>query len=561
VQPSQSEESEKVDKEVAVPTPVNKSSPNGGHGLEKSISRTSSLSNSPTEEEFTEQKPFDDKDPGIQPSASEEHYRSYYEARTGHPYPHEARYPPHYPRKHHPLHTPPSMPYPHHPPMAAPYDEASPSASTISTKDTRSFFPPSIMKPKHPVHFKKDKGDDASPANASDFGDIGAMPSWDKNFLGGSVCSGITGMESLIKNDVTLSAFSFGSELSKKKEEDESPKSGKKRNHVQFAGEPVNSGPRKRPPPGRYPPHPDPHHPYEPSPPNRYPPRHYREYEEDPYYAEHGYPPRYYDYRYRPPPPPYPYRPEYDYPRGAPGPHSRPAFPPHIHAAPSGGCGKWSQSDDYELMDIMKKQGNVKNWDPIAAKLNRGKRYVFVVPVVCFCNHIVLWVFGSSSIFSGKECQDRWIRFLRPGSRKGQWTEAEDRIVLETVTNSIEEPFTRWSDLANKLPGRIGKQVRDRWVNHLNPAINHLPFSREDDLKLWDAHHTLGKRWVEISSTIFHGERSENHVKNRWYSAAFKKFICGEFGPDAYRIGNEKGGAAGGEQHDASEKESPSSIE
>jgi len=115
---------------------------------------------------------------------------------------------------------------------------------------------------------------------------------------------------------------------------------------------------------------------------------------------------------------------------------------------------------------------------------------------------------------------------------------------MDAVQNSIEDPFTRWSDLAQKLPGRVGKQVRDRWVNHLNPAINHLPFSRDDDLLLWEGHHTLGKRWVEISSKYFKGTRSENHIKNRWYSASFKKFIAKEFGPDAYRIGNDVASSA-----------------
>lgn len=51
---------------------------------------------------------------------------------------------------------------------------------------------------------------------------------------------------------------------------------------------------------------------------------------------------------------------------------------------------------------------------------------------------------------------------------------------LHDLQQQQVEPFTRWSELAQKLPGRVGKQVRDRWVNHLNPAINHLPFSRED---------------------------------------------------------------------------------
>ena len=156
---------------------------------------------------------------------------------------------------------------------------------------------------------------------------------------------------------------------------------------------------------------------------------------------------------------------------------------------------------------------------------------------------------------TARECHDRWTRYLKPGSRKGQWTEEEDAIVLRmifsnggslgtagtTTTAGVQQEtggqsssFTQWADLAPQLPGRTGKQIRDRWVNYLNPAINHLPFSREDDLLLWQGHKEHGKRWVEISVKIFHSTRSENHIKNRWYSAAFKKFIAKEIGIDAY---------------------------
>jgi Myb-like DNA-binding domain len=124
---------------------------------------------------------------------------------------------------------------------------------------------------------------------------------------------------------------------------------------------------------------------------------------------------------------------------------------------------------------------------------------------------------------------------------------------MEAVTGSKEQPFTRWSDLAQRLPGRVGKQIRDRWVNHLNPNINHLPFSREDDLLLWNGHQKVGKRWVEIATKFFKSSRSENHIKNRWYSASFKKFISNEFGPHAYsgskssnRSPKKEGGSVGG---------------
>ena len=411
--------------EVVVPTP--KEAP----GLEKSISRTSSLSHSPTEEDLK----FANEEEERMAHANSEYYSR--EGGYHPPPPQDARgyshAPP--PKGYKPPTT--AMPYPLPPPG---YDEISPSASTISTKDTRSFFG---MKPKHPVLLKgreapdegeakrrkldhpKDgttKEDEDSPANAS-FGDIGAMSSWDKS--GWSVCSGMTGMESLMQKDLggnngVLTAFSFSSEMSKrvKKEkegaplpimegvDDISPKSAKskKKGHVHFTqsfdGQPhPQASSRKRthdgrmppprylrraPPPEEYPypapsghefPPPSSHPQYDYSPAPRfarYPPR---EYEEDPYY-EYGYP-RYYDYRgYRPPPPAY--RPhEYEYPpqppRGMPVPVPRPAAPVHSVARGPAVSGSWEKEDDMALMNIMKTHKNVKNWDSIAKKLNRGR--------------------------------------------------------------------------------------------------------------------------------------------------------------------------------------------
>lgn len=73
------------------------------------------------------------------------------------------------------------------------------------------------------------------------------------------------------------------------------------------------------------------------------------------------------------------------------------------------------------------------------------------------------------------------IKYPRGQTR---FTQEEDDIIVETVLNSVEhsvgEPFTSWARLAEKLPGYKSKQIRDRWVNHLNPNINHKPFSEED---------------------------------------------------------------------------------
>ncbi|KAF4349002.1 hypothetical protein F8388_008957 [Cannabis sativa] len=51
---------------------------------------------------------------------------------------------------------------------------------------------------------------------------------------------------------------------------------------------------------------------------------------------------------------------------------------------------------------------------------------------------------------------------------KGQWTVEEDRILIGLVE---EHGVRKWSYIAQMLPGRIGKQCRERWHNHLRPDI------------------------------------------------------------------------------------------
>ena len=38
-----------------------------------------------------------------------------------------------------------------------------------------------------------------------------------------------------------------------------------------------------------------------------------------------------------------------------------------------------------------------------------------------------------------------------------------------------------WSFIAKQLQGRLGKQCRERWYNHLNPSINKHPWTAEED--------------------------------------------------------------------------------
>ncbi len=52
----------------------------------------------------------------------------------------------------------------------------------------------------------------------------------------------------------------------------------------------------------------------------------------------------------------------------------------------------------------------------------------------------------------------------------------------------------RWSVIAAHLTGRNGKQCRERWHNHLDPAIKRHPFTKEEDHTLVEAHASVGNK-------------------------------------------------------------------
>jgi hypothetical protein len=73
-----------------------------------------------------------------------------------------------------------------------------------------------------------------------------------------------------------------------------------------------------------------------------------------------------------------------------------------------------------------------------------------------------------------------------------------------------------WEAVANRMEGRSARQCRERWVNYFAPTIRNDPWTEDENRLLVDKINKLGHCWAKIG--YFFNGRSENDVKNRWYS-------------------------------------------
>lgn len=95
--------------------------------------------------------------------------------------------------------------------------------------------------------------------------------------------------------------------------------------------------------------------------------------------------------------------------------------------------------------------------------------------------------------------------------KRRKFTEEEDKKLKKLVE---EIGSKKWEDIAKLMPGRTGRQCRDRYQNYLIPGFFNGQWSQQEDDLLKLKYLEYGSQWSEI--TKFFSNRSANSLKNRW---------------------------------------------
>ncbi|KAJ9695352.1 hypothetical protein PVL29_010703 [Vitis rotundifolia] len=157
--------------------------------------------------------------------------------------------------------------------------------------------------------------------------------------------------------------------------------------------------------------------------------------------------------------------------------------------------GPWSPEEDSKLKEYIEKYGTGGNW--IALPQKAGLRRC------------------------GKSCRLRWLNYLRPNIKHGEFSDDEDRIIC-SVFASIG---SKWSVIANYLPGRTDNDIKNYWNTKLKKKLmGMVPVSQRKPHQATFSHHlqtysSLSSHSHAVTTTAT-SSSYESNSSNPYYTPA-----------------------------------------
>ncbi|KAG2176340.1 hypothetical protein INT43_005574 [Umbelopsis isabellina] len=197
----------------------------------------------------------------------------------------------------------------------------------------------------------------------------------------------------------------------------------------------------------------------------------------------------------------------------------------------------WSVKENQTLMKLVKKYGQYGNWEKIAIALHTDRTVS-----QCFSHYQSQanrqqakkkWTKSEDRVLTqavkqlgprnwqqvahmlgdrtGGQCLQRWTKALDPAIRRSRWSAEED----EVLKNAVEVyGLGNWTKVQQHIPGRTDMQCRERWVNILDPALDHSKLNAEELEKLQDLVKEHGPKW-SVLVQYFPG-RTDNQLLRAW---------------------------------------------
>ncbi|CAN6374461.1 unnamed protein product [Urochloa humidicola] len=116
-------------------------------------------------------------------------------------------------------------------------------------------------------------------------------------------------------------------------------------------------------------------------------------------------------------------------------------------------------------------------------------------------------------------------------TNKGAWTKEEDQRLIAYIKAHGEGCWRSLPKAAGLL--RCGKSCRLRWINYLRPDLKRGNFTEEEDELIIKFHELFGNKWSLIAGRL--PGRTDNEIKNYWNTHIKRKLLARGIDPQTHR--------------------------